>query len=325
MCGFKIVVGLILVSVIESLLCALTVYMDWTFIPSSEEEEDFMLSRAPMSSRSSCCNDLKVEKRTLRLRNLSLSKEEFVMLALEKDIQQRVRVAIDKDARLSNCSPETLDMKCAMSKYHWRLMVSTLVRHQWQKARVQARVSACMSACWCVLGQRVLRRQVEKTFFDHEQSLVEQCLHRNSRNKSLDWSFSRVRQACLLCTRTVKHRFFYQPGVPSCWFSLQTHIENFHSDLGKRRRCVCCGRICSSEWACIKHQLVRHIIPSMAKQTILTTIESQASTLLRCWKESERWGVAKTCSRSSCFSHMTVAEVNVIMEDEFRRCSHFLI
>ena len=58
--------------------------------------------------------------------------------------------------------------------------------------------------------------------------------------------------------------------MQSCWYSLQPHVQNFHSDLGKRKRCAFCGRTCGSEWACIKHQLVTHIIPSVAKQTIVT-------------------------------------------------------
>ena len=75
--------------------------MDWTFIPSSEEEEDFTVPRAPPFSHSTCSNDVGVGKASKKVRNQRLSKEEAVWLKLEKDIDIRMRLAIDRDARAS--------------------------------------------------------------------------------------------------------------------------------------------------------------------------------------------------------------------------------
>ena len=73
-----------------------------------------------------------------------------------------MRVAIERDARVGTCASE-MDMKRAMSKYHWRSIVSTLLSRYRQNAKLQARVTVRRFVCWRFLVQRMLRRQAEKT------------------------------------------------------------------------------------------------------------------------------------------------------------------
>ena len=262
-----------------------------------------------------------LKKKKKGLQNRRLSREDAMWLKLQSEIDTRMRVAIARDVRWSSRSDEAREMICAMSKYHWRQIVSKLLCSYRKRAQWEGRTMIRSFMRWRSLVQRILRRQEEQKQFSIEQSLVGNIVARSiwsQRKPCLAWSSSRSRQSCVLCNPASKQRFFYDTGISTCWFSLQRHVEKRHSDIGRMRICFCCNKFCASEWGCLQHQVEKHILPSVKSLVPLKDIDKMSQIIVSTWKQAERGVVARKGYRTSCYYHLTIAEVEAIMEYRLR-------
>ena len=285
--------------------------MDLNLLSFSRDEDLVLVSRR----NNACTNNIKGKKKGLQ--NRRLSREDARWLKLQSDVDTRMRVAIAREIRWSSRSDEDWEMICASSQYHWRQIICNLLCSYRKRAQWEGWKSICSFMRWRRLVQRILRRQEEQKRFSIEQSLVENMVADSiwlQRQPCLEWSSSRPRQSCVLCSPTSKQRFFYDTRLASFRNSLQNHVEQKHTDMGRLRICSCCKKCCRSEWGCLQHQIEKHILPSVKSLMPREYNVMISQTMISTWKQAERDMVARKAYRSSCYYHLTIAEVRAIME-----------
>jgi len=203
-----------------------------------------------------------------RLKNRNISTHEVLILEMEAQIAGDLRRAILSEAR-GVMATRPLGMN-GTYKYYWIRFSKLLLRRHYQRIRD---TFFGQERNWENIARSWIRRTIEMRNNNQLLELIASKMEDIPCGKRPDnWS-QRPSIRCAVCVVEAiqsgrdsewctqnhaggKLRIF--PRTLSQLAGIRDHVERYHTDLGSKRVCIACSRVCANARGCYVHQLAKH-------------------------------------------------------------------
>ena len=158
-------------------------------------------------------------------------------------------------------------------KFYWIRFSKLVLRRHYQRIRDDYFVSIRRMRNWENIARSWIRRTIEMRNNNQLLELIASMMEDTFFQKRPDnWS-QRPSIRCAVCVVEAiqsgrdsewctqnhaggKLRIF--PRTLTQWSTIRDHVERCHTDLGSKRVCIECRRVCANARGCYVHQLVKH-------------------------------------------------------------------